>query len=74
MSQEVPSTEQREAIEVGIMGYPEKASEELGEKVTQEILDNIVPALQSAIRAADESRKIGKRIEIKDNQKLKIIS
>jgi creatinine amidohydrolase len=74
MQQEVVSTEQRSEIEVGVMGYPERSNAEKGRKLTQEILGNMVPALKDAIAIADKARKDGKRIEIKDNEKLKIMA
>jgi len=33
---------QRDEIKVGVMGYPERASKELGEKICGEIIDNLV--------------------------------
>ncbi|MBE7010328.1 MAG: creatininase family protein [Ruminococcaceae bacterium] len=38
----IESVHQREEIKVGVMGYPERATRELGEKVSQEIVDNLV--------------------------------
>ena len=61
LEQEIATTIQDPRIEVGVMGYPEKASIELGKKLTQEMLTNIVPALQSAIVQASETRKTGIR-------------
>jgi len=44
---------QRDEIEVGVMGFPEKASAELGKKVCQEMVDNLV----AYIDMLEESRK-----------------
>ena len=38
----VETVGQRDEIEVGVMGFPEKASAELGEKVCNEAVDNLV--------------------------------
>jgi len=37
---------QRDEIKVGVMGYPEKANRELGEKVSGEIVDNLVALVE----------------------------
>lgn len=74
MGQEIPLTEQREAVKVGVMGYPERADAATGEKITREIVEGMVPAMREAIAAADESRRTGKRIESSHDNKLKILS
>lgn len=74
MKQEIPSTEQHGKIKVGVMGYPQKSNAATGKKVTDEILRNAVPALSKAIKNADNSRKKGKKIVLKDDKKLKILS
>lgn len=38
----VETVGQRDEIEVGVMGFPEKATKELGEKICNEIIDNLV--------------------------------
>ncbi len=38
----VETVGQRDEIEVGVMGFPEKATKELGEKICNEIVDNLV--------------------------------
>ena len=43
----IESVHQREEIKVGVMGYPEKANRELGEKVSGEIVDNLVALVDS---------------------------
>ncbi len=74
LEQEIVTTVQDPRIKVGIMGYPHEASVELGKKINDEILDNAVSALQTAISQANEARKTGKRIIVKDDDKLKILS
>ena len=43
----IERVQQREEIKVGVMGYPEKANRELGEKVSGEIVDNLVALVDS---------------------------
>jgi creatinine amidohydrolase/Fe(II)-dependent formamide hydrolase-like protein len=74
LSQEIVTTVQDPQIEVGVMGYPAAASAELGEKITNEILANAVPAVQTAIKQASKARQTGERIIVKDNDKLKILN
>ena len=38
----VPRAYQREEIEVGVMGFPERATRELGEKICFEMVDGLV--------------------------------
>jgi creatinine amidohydrolase len=38
----IPRTYQREEIEVGVMGFPEKASRELGEKICREMTEGLI--------------------------------
>jgi creatinine amidohydrolase len=74
LEQEIVTTVQDPRIEVGIMGYPHEASVELGKKINDEILNNAVPVLQAAITQANEARKTGERITVKDDDKLKILN
>lgn len=37
----IPNTYQREEIKVGVMGFPEKASKEIGEKITEEVVQGL---------------------------------
>jgi len=74
LGQEIPHTVQRKSVKIGVMGYPNKSCVETGKKITKEILDTIVPVLKDAIARADKCRKSGKRIELTDNEKLKIMS
>lgn len=74
LKQEILTTEQHEKIKIGVMGYPHKASAETGEKITNEILTNAVPALKKAIESASEKRKNGERTTVLDNERLKILS
>lgn len=71
---EIPTTTQRDEIQVGSMGYPEEASAELGEKVTTEIMTNLIPVLREVLDAADSARKSGKRVTVDNGEKLKITS
>lgn len=72
LKQEVIQTSQRSDVKIGVMGYPEKASAELGAKIEKEFLDNAVPALAKAIADADEARRSGKRIVHDNGGKMKI--
>lgn len=74
LNEEIPFTEQRREVKIGVMGYPEKASAETGGKITEEILANAVPRLKKAVAQADKARKRGVRIEVRTNEKLKIFS
>ncbi|MFA6716201.1 MAG: creatininase family protein [Victivallales bacterium] len=74
LSQEIVHTVQRESVKVGVMGFPKNACVETGKKITDEILQDIVPALKAAIATAGKCRKSGKRIQSTDNEKLKIMS
>ncbi len=38
----VETVGQRDEVKVGVMGFPERASKELGEKVCNEIIDGLV--------------------------------
>jgi len=64
---EIPHTHQKEQIEVGVMGFPEKASKDLGQKICEEAVSNIVKELKSMeaqgvspyrVRAPKERMKI----------------
>ena len=74
LSQEVVQTSQREDVVIGVMGYPEKASAELGAKIEAEFMENATKALLKAIEDADEARKSGKRIIHDNGAALKIIN
>ena len=74
LSHEIPFTEQRAEVKVGVMGYPEEASAATGKKINDEILKHAVPALKKAIASAAKARHDGTAIEIKNNDKLKILS
>lgn len=74
LGHEIPHTTQRESVKVGIMGYPNKSCAETGKKITTEILDGIVPVLKDAIATADKCRKSGERIELTNDETLKILS
>lgn len=74
LNDEIQFTEQRREVKVGVMGYPEKASAATGRKITEEILANASPVLKKAIAQAEKARRSGARIEIKTDEKLKILS
>jgi len=74
LKQEVVQTSQRADVKIGVMGYPERASAELGAKIEAEFLKNAGRELSKAIKAADQARKSGKRIVHEDNDKLKILA
>ena len=38
----IEKVSQKEEIKVGVMGFPEKATREIGEKIANEIVDGIV--------------------------------
>jgi len=64
---------QRSEIQVGVMGYPEQASAELGRKNLQDMVDTMAPPLQKAIEMAATARQNGEMIEIIDEEKLKML-
>ena len=74
LSQEVVQTSQRSDVVVGVMGYPEQASAELGAKLEGEFLENASKALLKAIADADDARKSGKRIVHDNGGALKIFN
>ncbi len=74
LNEEIPFTVQRADVKVGVMGYPEKSSAATGKKINDEILKNAVPALKKAIATAAKARRNGTAVEIKNNNKLKILS
>ena len=63
---EIVQTSQREDVKIGVMGYPEEASAEIGRVIEEECIRLGGDALIEAIAAADEARKSGKRL-IHDN-------
>jgi len=74
LGHEIPHTAQRKSIKVGVMGFPHKSCAETGKKISDEILAGIVPVLKKAITTANKCRKNGERIELTNNEKLKILS
>ena len=74
LPQEVVQTSQRSDVVVGVMGYPEKASAELGAKREAEFLTNASAAILQAIADAGEARKSGKRIIHDTGGALKILN
>lgn len=57
LDDEIPATEQRGEVKVGVLGYPEKATVELGRKITDEILMNATPFLKKALAKAACGRR-----------------
>lgn len=74
LPQEIPATSQRSDVKVGVMGYPEKATMELGKKIEQEFAENASKAIGEAITQAEENRKTGKRFRQDNGGKLKIFT
>jgi creatinine amidohydrolase len=57
LNEEIPFTEQRTEVKVGVMGYPEKASAATGKEINDEILKHAVPVLKKAIATASKARQ-----------------
>lgn len=74
LPQEIVQTSQRTDVKIGVMGYPEQASAELGRQIEEECLQNAGEAILKAIADADEARKTGKRIVHDNGGHLKIRS
>ena len=74
LSQEVVQTSQRADVIVGVMGYPEKASAELGAKIEAEFMENSSKALLKAISDAEAARKNGKSFVHDNGANLKIFN
>lgn len=74
LGHEIPHTVQRGSIKVGVMGFPHKSCAETGKKITDEILSGMVPVLKEAIATANRCRKNGERIELNNDEKLRILS
>ncbi len=72
LRQEIVNTVQRPEIKVGVMGYPERAKAETGVKNSEDVIEHMIPVLKKAIEMADEGRKTGKMVEVKDEEKLKM--
>ena len=72
LKQEVIQTSQRADVKIGVMGFPERATAELGAQIEAEFLDNATPAIQKAIADADQARKSGARIVHDNGDKMKI--
>ena len=63
--QEIATTRQRPEIKVGVMGYPELASAELGREFVEKTIELMAEMIKKAIADADENRRTGNRIEVK---------
>lgn len=74
MRGEICNTTQRRAVKVGVMGYPEKSSAELGKRLTETIVNNAAVALAQAVTQADAARKTGKMVDHANQNLLKILS
>ena len=70
---EVITTTQRDDVQIGVMGHPEKAKAATGAKIEEEIVANFTKDVGKAIADADVARSSGKRIVQDDNNKLKIM-
>ena len=71
---EIVQTGQREDVKLGVMGYPEEASAEIGRRIEEEFVKNAGDALLKALVEADAARKSGKRIIHDNGEHLKIRS
>ena len=71
---EIVQTGQREDVKLGVMGYPEEASAEIGRRIEEEFIQNAGDALLKAFAEADAARKSGKRIVHDNGEHLKIRS
>ena len=71
---EIVQTGQREDVKLGVMGYPEEASAEIGRRIEEEFVKNAGDALLKALAEADATRKSGKRIVHDNGEHLKIRS
>ena len=69
---EIVRTTQRSDVRIGVMGYPEKASAELGARIEKEFLENASVQIRKALRKADAARKSGARIRHDNGETLKI--
>ncbi|MBN1257163.1 MAG: creatininase family protein [Planctomycetes bacterium] len=72
--QEIPTSEQDPRIHVGVMGHPEKASAQLGRKITNEIIKNAAKELTEVLHQAETSRRSGKRFEKTVTGEVKVIA
>ena len=71
---EIVQTGQRDDVKLGVMGYPEEASAEIGRRIEEEFVQNAGDALFKAFAEADAARKSGKRIVHDNGEHLKIRS
>lgn len=74
LPQEIVQTSQREDVKIGVMGYPEQASAEIGRQIEEECIRLGGDAILKAIADADEARKNGTRITHDNGAHLKIRS
>ena len=74
LPQEIVQTSQREEVKIGVMGYPEEASAEIGRQIEAECIEFGGDAIIKAIAAAEEARKNGTRITHDNGGHLKIRS
>ncbi|MBR2509734.1 MAG: creatininase family protein [Lentisphaeria bacterium] len=74
LPQEIVQTSQRQDVKLGVMGYPEEASAEIGRRIETECIENGGNAILQAIADADAARKSGKRIVHDNGAHLKIRS
>lgn len=65
LPQEIVNTRQRAEIKVGVMGYPEGASAEIGRRDVESAIDRMAPVIQKALADAACARRTGQRIEMK---------
>lgn len=72
LPQEIVQTSQRKEVKIGVMGYPEEASAEIGRQIESECIELGGDAIVKAIAAAEEARKNGTRITHDNGAHLKI--
>ena len=72
MREEIVNTSQRAEVQIGVMGYPERACAETGRRIEEEFLANAGKAIADAIASADAARKSGRRFVHDNGEKLKL--
>ena len=71
---EIPQTSQRDDVKIGVMGYPERATVELGKAITDEFVENAGNAIEAAVKEADERRASGEMRVLENKDKMKILT
>ncbi len=71
---EIVQTSQSKAVKIGVMGYPEKATAELGEKIFAEFVFNAKNKIGKMLEEVEEKRKSGERVEFATPEELRILN